>query len=98
LPQSPRFSTTRHAYELVTTHAETGLTARLLPFTIDGLILAASMPILDASRRHQRVLPLARWCLGSGIAATIGANLAQAADYLTHAAATWICYDDGNVR
>src|ERR1019366_7592661 len=60
-----------------TTHGETGLTARLLPFTVDGLILAASMLILDASRRHHRVPPLARWCLGSGIAATIGANLAH---------------------
>ena len=66
----------RHAYELVTTHGETGLTARLLPFTVDGLILAASMLILDASRRHQPVPPLAR-CLGAGIAATIGANLAH---------------------
>ena len=56
----------RHAYELVTTHGETGLTARLLPLTVDGLILAASMLILDASRRHQRVPPLARWCLGAG--------------------------------
>ena len=67
----------RHAYELVTTHGETGLTARLLPLTVDGLILAASMLILDASRRHQPVPPLARWCLGAGIAATIGANLAH---------------------
>ena len=67
----------RHAYELVTAHGETGLTARLLPFTVDGLILAASMLILDASRRHQPVPPLARWCLGAGIAATIGANLAH---------------------
>jgi hypothetical protein len=67
----------RHAYELVTTHGETGLTARLLPFTVDGLILAASMLILDASRRHHRVPPLARWCLSAGIAATIGANLAH---------------------
>ena len=67
----------RHAYELVTTHGETGATARLLPFTVDGLILAASMLILDASRRHQPVPPLARWCLGAGIAATIGANLAH---------------------
>jgi Protein of unknown function (DUF2637) len=67
----------RHAYELVTTHGETGLTARLLPFTVDGLILAANMLILDASRRHQPVPPLARWCLGAGIAATISANLAH---------------------
>jgi hypothetical protein len=67
----------RHAYELVSAHGESGLTARLLPFTVDGLILAASMLILDASRRNQPVPPLARWCLGAGIVATIGANLAH---------------------
>jgi uncharacterized protein DUF2637 len=67
----------RHAYELVSTHGETGLTARLLPFTVDGLILAASMLILDASRRNQPVPVLARWCLGAGIVATVGANLAH---------------------
>jgi hypothetical protein len=67
----------RHAYELVSTHGETGLTARLMPFTVDGPILAASMLILDASRRHQPVPPLARWCLGAGITATVGANLAH---------------------
>jgi len=67
----------RHAYELVSTHGETGLTARLIPLTVDGLILAASMLILDASRRNQPVPTLARWCLGAGIAATVGANLAH---------------------
>jgi hypothetical protein len=67
----------RHAYELVSTHGETGLTARLIPFTVDGLILAASMLILDASRRNQPVPPLARWCLAAGIVATVGANLAH---------------------
>ena len=67
----------RHAYELVSTHGETGATARLVPFTVDGLILAASMLILDASRRSQPVPPLARWCLAAGILATIGANLAH---------------------
>ncbi|GAA4065820.1 DUF2637 domain-containing protein [Actinomadura miaoliensis] len=37
----------RHAYELVRTHGETGLTARLVPFTVDGLI--------RARRPHQRL-------------------------------------------
>ena len=41
----------QHAYELVRSHGESGLTARLLPFTVDGLIWAASMVVLDASRR-----------------------------------------------
>lgn len=67
----------RHAYELVRAHGETGVTARLVPFTVDGLILAASMLMLNASRRNQPAPPLARWCLGAGIVATIGANLAH---------------------
>jgi len=41
------------AYELVRSHGEFGMTARLLPFTVDGLIWAASMVVLDASRRNQ---------------------------------------------
>jgi hypothetical protein len=70
-------SSYRHALELVSSHGESGLTARLVPFTVDGLIVAASMLILEASRRNQPVPPLARWYLGAGIAATIGANLAH---------------------
>ena len=67
----------RHAYELVRSHGESGLTARLVPFTVDGLIWAASMLILDANRRNRPVPPLAQWCLGAGIIATNGANLAH---------------------
>jgi hypothetical protein len=67
----------QHAYELVMSHGETGLTAHLLPFTVDGLIWAASMVALDASRRHDPVPPLAKWSLAVGIVATIGANLAH---------------------
>jgi hypothetical protein len=67
----------RHAYELVRSHGESGLTARLLPFTVDGLIWAASMLILDASRRHRLAPALAWWCLGAAITATVGANLAH---------------------
>jgi hypothetical protein len=33
----------QHACELVTIHGETGVTAHLLPFTLDGLIWAAPM-------------------------------------------------------
>jgi hypothetical protein len=66
-----------YAYELVTSHGETGFTARLLPFTVDGLIWAASMVVLDASRRNHPVPRLALWSLGAGIVATVGANLAH---------------------
>ncbi len=67
----------QHAYELARSHGESGVTARLLPFTVDGLIWAASMVILDASRRNQPVPRLAAWSLGAGIVATVGANLAH---------------------
>jgi hypothetical protein len=49
----------QHAYELVASHGETGVTARLLPCTVDGLIWAASMVVLDASRRNHPVPRLA---------------------------------------
>jgi hypothetical protein len=61
----------------VRSHGESGVTARLVPFTVDGLIWAASMVVLDASRRGQPVPRLAAWSLGAGIVATVGANLAH---------------------
>ena len=67
----------QHAFELVRSHGESGVTARLVPFTVDGLIWAASMVVLDASRRGQAVPRLAAWSLGTGIVATVGANLAH---------------------
>jgi hypothetical protein len=53
------------------------VTARLVPFTVDGLIWAASMAVLDTSRRDQPVPRLAAWSLAAGIVATVGANLAH---------------------
>ena len=67
----------QHAYELVRSHGESGTTARLLPFTVDGLIWAASIVVLDASRRSQPIPRLAAWSLGAGIVATVGANVAH---------------------
>jgi hypothetical protein len=46
-----------------------------MPFTVDGLIVAASMLVLDGNRRGRHVPALAHWCLAAGIAATICANL-----------------------
>ncbi len=66
-----------HAIKLVRSHGESGVTARLLPSTVDGLIWAASMVVLDVSRRNQPVPRLAAWSLGAGIVATVGANVAH---------------------
>jgi hypothetical protein len=66
-----------HAYDLVRAHGEAGWTARLVPLTVDGLIYASSMVMLDSARRKTPVPALARWLLGLGIAATPGANVAH---------------------
>jgi uncharacterized protein DUF2637 len=66
-----------HAYALVRAHGEAGWTAHLIPLTVDGLIWASSMVMLDSARRGARVPALARWLLGLGIAATLAANVAH---------------------
>jgi hypothetical protein len=50
---------------------------RLVPLTVDGLIYASSMVMLDSARRKTPVPALARWLLGLGIAATLAANVAH---------------------
>jgi uncharacterized protein DUF2637 len=47
------------------------------PLTVDGLIYASSMVMLDSARRKAPVPALARWLLGLGIAATLAANVAH---------------------
>jgi hypothetical protein len=66
-----------HAYAVVRAHGESGITARLEPATIDGLVYASSMVMLYAARHRVPVPSLARWLLGLGIAATFTANMAQ---------------------
>jgi hypothetical protein len=80
-----------HAYDLVRAHGESGWTARLIPLTVDGLIYASSMVMLDSARRKTPVPALARWLLGLGIAATLAANVAHGLGHgLTGAAvAAW---------
>src|SRR5580693_7468989 len=66
-----------HADAVVRAHGESGITARLEPATIDGLVYASSMVVLYAARHRVPVPSLARWLLGLGIAATLTANMAQ---------------------
>jgi Protein of unknown function (DUF2637) len=66
-----------HAYALIHAHGETGWTAHLIPLTVDGLIWASSMVMLDSARRGAPVPSLSRWLLGLGIAATLAANVAH---------------------
>ena len=65
----------RHAVEIVTAHGEPGAVGRLYPVVIDGLIVAASMVLLDAARHREPAPRLAWWLLGAGIGATLAANV-----------------------
>jgi hypothetical protein len=66
-----------HAYEVISAHGESGVTARLEPATIDGLVYCSSMVVLYAARHQLRVPTLVRWLLALGIVATLAANLAH---------------------
>ena len=68
-----------HAVEVVTNNGEPGMIARLYPAAIDGLIIAASMVLLDAARHAEDASALAWLLLGSGIAVTLAANVTYGA-------------------
>jgi hypothetical protein len=70
-----------HIYVLGRAHGQDGTAARLLPLSVDGLILAASLVLLHEARNGREVPRLARLMLWLGIGATIGANIAFGAGY-----------------
>jgi hypothetical protein len=70
-----------HAFEVVRAHGESGITARLEPATIDGLVYSSSMVVLYAARHRLPVPGLARWLLVLGIVATLAANVAHGWSY-----------------
>ena len=62
-------------------HGQDGTAARLLPLSVDGLILAASLVLLHEARNGRDAPGLARFMLWLGIGATIAANVAYGAAY-----------------
>ena len=70
-----------HIYGLGRAHGQDGTAARLLPLSVDGLILAASLVLLHEARNDRDAPALARFMLWLGISATIGANVAYGAGY-----------------
>jgi hypothetical protein len=70
-----------HIYGLGRTHGQDGTAARLLPLSVDGLILAASLVLLHEASNDRDAPRLGRLMLRLGIGATIGANIAYWAGY-----------------
>jgi hypothetical protein len=75
------FVSYRHALQVVRAHGETGPLVLAYPVTVDGLIYAASMVLLNTARQGIRPRWLAYVALGLGIAATLAANLAAGLSY-----------------
>jgi len=64
-----------HAVDVVAHHGETGVRGHLYPIGIDGLIVAASMVVLDAARHREDAPKLAWTLLLAGIGVTLAANV-----------------------
>lgn len=69
-----------HIYDLGLAHAQFGVAARLLPLSVDLLIIGASLVLFIQGRESERSSGLARWLprsvLWAAIGATVAANVA----------------------
>lgn len=52
--------------------------AYALPFSVDGMLVVATVVMVDDKRRAHRVRPIARLAFTAGVLASIGANIAAA--------------------
>jgi Protein of unknown function (DUF2637) len=64
-----------HAVDVVTRHGEQGVKGHLYPVVIDGIIVAASMVVLDSARHREDAPKLAWSMLFAGISVTLAANV-----------------------
>ena len=68
-----------HIRDLAVTHGQTRLAAVLLPFSIDGTVIASSLVLLRAARLRLAAPWLAQVMLLSSVLATLAANVAYGA-------------------
>lgn len=73
----------RHMHRLALKHGESELTAALIPLSVDGMIVAASMSILSSNRAARRESRLAWTFLILGSLASVAANVAVAEPTVT---------------
>jgi hypothetical protein len=70
-----------HIEYLALMNGQTITAARLLPASVDGVVLVSSMVMLDAARRDVGAPVLSRVMLVAGVLATLGANSAVGAGH-----------------
>jgi|SRR5579875_2731614 hypothetical protein len=78
-----------HIYDLGRAHGGTGIPARLLPLSVDMLILAGELMLLHEADAKGRRFTLGWVLVWSGILATLAANVAYGAEYGVLGALIW---------
>jgi Protein of unknown function (DUF2637) len=71
----------RHCVAVVSSHGEASPVGLFYPAVVDGLIIAASMVLLDSARHRASPPRLALYLLGAGISATLAANVLAGVRY-----------------
>ncbi|MGW3809087.1 DUF2637 domain-containing protein [Micromonospora sp. NPDC005113] len=77
------FASYQHIYRVATTAGEHQSVSAVLPLSIDGLILVATLAMLEDKRNRRRPRASARFALVFGIVATLAANVASAQPTIT---------------
>lgn len=70
-----------HIRDVAAAHGQTALAAFLLPFSIDGTIIASSLAMLRAARRGLDTPKMGRFMLFLAVLATLAANVAYGLPY-----------------
>jgi Protein of unknown function (DUF2637) len=78
-----------HIYDLGRAHGGSGVAARLLPLSVDMLILAGELMLLHEADAKGRRFPLGWLLVWSGILATLAANVTYGAQYGALGALIW---------
>jgi Protein of unknown function (DUF2637) len=78
-----------HIYDLGRAHGGSGAAARLLPLSVDMLILVGELMLLHEADAKGKRFPLAWVLIWSGIAATMAANVTYGAQFGIEGAIIW---------
>lgn len=70
-----------HIFDLGREHGQSGVAARLLPLSVDGLILAGSLIVLHEARRGEKGPGLAWLSVWLGVGMTVSANVLYGVRY-----------------
>ena len=72
------WSSYSHMVHVALSYHEAPQVAYALPFSVDGMLIVASVVMVDNKRRAHRVRPIARLAFTAGMVASIAANIAAA--------------------